>query len=78
MMKSLWDFPRPAALIRAAGLRTIDGGIVHGKQQPGLAFAIAVVRVVMARRGSEEQAFADGKFLSSRAKAKLRPSRPAV
>ena len=39
------------------------GGIVHGKQQPGLAFAVAVVRIVMARRGGEEPAFADGKIL---------------
>src|SRR5674476_1372703 len=62
-MKSLWDFSTPQRLVRPAGLRAIDGGIVHGKQQPGLAFAVAVVRVVMARRGGEEQAFADGKIL---------------
>jgi len=48
---------------QAVGLRAIDGGIVHGKQQPGLAFAVAVVRVVMSWRGGEEQAFADGKIL---------------
>jgi len=48
---------------QAVGLLAIDGGIVHGKQQPGFAFAVAVVRVVMARRGGEEQAFADGKIL---------------
>ena len=39
-----------------------DSADVHGKQQPGFAVAVAVMRVIMARRGGEEQAFADGKI----------------